>query len=184
MNAHATWRAVAVATIMVTGAACAFVPPAAPTPLPPTPGISTPQAPAPTTLPTSRAALEVSSLGLRIVRTIANQNSISYTYEPTITLRETRGLSTVSIDAMFLTVQRFGVYAFGARSCGGTGWTIAPGGTSALTLHPACDITERVDVTGDAIELTVIYRDDRGDVGHVTATSIITDAAGGGPAGS
>lgn len=157
--------------------ACAFVPPSAPTPLPPA-QVSPPMAPAPTTVATARAALAVASFELRFARTFAGRNGILYAYEPAITLRETRGQSHVTIESMFLMGERLGVFAFPAASCRGDGWTIAPETTSVPRLHPACDVSGEADVTGDAVRLTVIYRDDRGDVGQVTATSTIARLAG------
>jgi hypothetical protein len=178
MNARATWRVVIAAALLTLACgSCAFAPPSAPTPLP-LPQVTTSLAPQPTTLATARAALEVASFELRFARIFKDT---LYVYEPTITLRETRGQSHVTIESMFLTGERFGVFAFAAASCRGDGWTIAPWATSAATLHPGCDVSDPADFTGDAVRLTVIYRDDLGDVGQVTATSTVVGITGASP---
>jgi hypothetical protein len=175
-----TTRAAVVATMVaVMSTACAFVSPSAPTPLPPPAGIATPEAPAPTTVATGRAALEVASFDLRFGRSLTGRNDFLYVYEPVITLRETRGQSYATIESMFLTGERLGVFAFPAAGCMGTGWHVRPGASTAPTLHPGCDVSTDESLVGANLRLTVIYRDDRGEVGQVTATSTITGSSGG-----
>jgi hypothetical protein len=67
-----------------------------------------------------------------------------------------------------------------AAGCMGTGWHVRPGASTAPTLHPACDVSADEYLVGTNVRVTVIYRDDRGDVGQVTATSTITGMPGGG----
>ncbi|MBL8136260.1 MAG: hypothetical protein JNL48_06540 [Acidobacteria bacterium] len=180
MKARSTWHTAVVATMVaVTSTACAFVSPSAPTPLPPPAGLSMPEAPAPTTVATGRAALEVASVELRFIRSFVGRNDILYVYEPEITLRETRGQSYATIESMFVTGERLGVFAFPASACMGTGWHVRPGASTAPTLHLACDVSTPEYLVGTIVRFTVIYRDDRGDVGQVTATSTITGSARG-----
>jgi hypothetical protein len=171
MKARSTWHTAVVATMVaVTSTACAFVSPSAPTPLPPPAGIAMPEAPAPTTVATSRAALEVASFDLRFGRSVTVRNDFLYVYEPVITLRETRGQSHATIESMFVTGERLGVFAFPASACIGSGWHVRPGASTAPTFHPGCDVSTDEYLVGANLRVTVR---------QVTATSTISGSAGG-----
>lgn len=177
MNARSTWRAMVAATIVVTGAACAIVPPSAPTPLP-LPGGITP-APEPTTRPTTRAALAIDSFEWRLTRSV--QASAAgrplYLYVPAVTLRETGGTTAVALDAIFFIEPGGGYTVLTNAGCfwGAAGQIDAGGTWSSASIYPYClELDSPTNLVGQEMRVSVTFRDALGGVGQVTGTTIVT----------
>lgn len=162
-----------VVMLSVTSAACPFVPPSAPSPLPLPQGIT--PAPEPTNRPTTRAALAVDSFEWRLTR--AAVGPPRYLYAPSVVLRETGGTTAVTLNTIFFIEPNGGSTLITNDGCfRGPAGQIDAGGTwsSSRIAYYCLDLDSSANLVGQEVRVIVTFRDALGEVGQATGTTIVT----------
>lgn len=99
--------------------------------------------------------------------------------QTTVVLQETKGGSAVAIELYFV-FPNGSSESISSANCLGGRWSIAAGGTWASeATNPYCmDFLVPVDVAGTQVWLTVVYRDQDGNVGRVSGYATAREADG------